>query len=235
MHRYDQRGTGASPWDGEHTVARHVHDLELLLDAWGYDRAVLLGHSFGTDLVSFFLLAHPDRIASIIYLAGPFLGDWREPTHAVERSRRSPQHQARLDQLRLLEARSEAEEVEFLTLSWYTDHADPQRAWSWAEKAAHSRRPINYLMNAQPNTDKRTEPLEAQVEQLRKLLPPGTVVIGGDGDPRPARFLTALSDRLGCTATIIADAGHEPWLEKPEEFRTALRAAIQTTAFPRRP
>ena len=53
VHRYDQRGTGGSPWDGEHTIARHVRDL--LLDAWRYDRAVLVGHSFGTDLVSFFL------------------------------------------------------------------------------------------------------------------------------------------------------------------------------------
>lgn len=73
VHRYDQRGIGGSPWDGEHTIARHVRDLELLLDVWAYDRAILIGHSFGTDLVSFFLLAHPDRVAGIIYLSGPFL------------------------------------------------------------------------------------------------------------------------------------------------------------------
>lgn len=89
VHRYDQRGTGESPWDGEHTIARHIRDLELLLDAWGYSRAVLVGHSFGTDLASFFLLAHPERVAGIIYLSGPFLGPWREPTHATEVSRRS--------------------------------------------------------------------------------------------------------------------------------------------------
>lgn len=59
LHRYDQRGTGGSGWEGEHTIARHVHDLGLLLDAWGHDQVVLLGHSFGTDLATFFLLAHP--------------------------------------------------------------------------------------------------------------------------------------------------------------------------------
>jgi CHAT domain len=32
VHRYDQRGTGGSSWQGEHTIARHVHDLALLLD-----------------------------------------------------------------------------------------------------------------------------------------------------------------------------------------------------------
>jgi proline iminopeptidase len=45
VHRYDQRGTGGSSWEGEHTIARHVHDLELLLDAWRHKRVVLMGHS----------------------------------------------------------------------------------------------------------------------------------------------------------------------------------------------
>jgi len=27
VHRYDQRGTGGSAWEGEHTLARHVRDL----------------------------------------------------------------------------------------------------------------------------------------------------------------------------------------------------------------
>ena len=57
VHRYDQRGTGESPWVGNHTIARHVRDLQVLLDAWGYDHAVLVGHSFGTDLASFFTRA----------------------------------------------------------------------------------------------------------------------------------------------------------------------------------
>lgn len=147
VHRYDQRGTGGSPWDGEHTIARHVRDLDLLLDAWGYDRAVLVGHSFGTDLVSFFLLAHPERVAGIIYLSGPFLGPWRDPTRATEVSRRSPQQQARLVALGAAAVRSDAEEVEFLTLAWFPDHADHQRALAWAQDAAQKRRPINYSMN----------------------------------------------------------------------------------------
>lgn len=160
VHRYDQRGIGGSPWDGEHTIARHVRDLELLLDVWGYDRAILIGHSFGTD------------------------------------------------------------------------HADRDCAWGWAHASAQARWPVNYRMNAQLNADKRVDPLESHVKQLRDSLPPGTVIIGGEGDPRPAAFLHALSDRLGCNVTIISDAGHEPWLEKPGEFQTALRAALTATKTP---
>jgi proline iminopeptidase len=226
VHRYDQRGVGGSRWDGEHTVARHVRDLVGLLDAFGYDRAVLVGHSFGADLVSFFVLAHPERVAGVIYLSGPFVGPWREPTRRVERSRRSTAQQARMDELGNLGSRTEAQEVEFLTLSWCTDHADRDHAWTWAHEAAQTRRPVDYRMNAQLNADKRVVPLESQVDRLRDRLPPRTVLIGGDGDPRPAAFLRALAHDLGRDVTIISGAGHEPWLEKPAEFRAALRSAL---------
>ncbi|MET7551818.1 hypothetical protein ABZS95_31755 [Streptomyces sp. NPDC005479] len=33
VYRYDQRGTGRSPWRGPHSFARHVDDLAELLDA----------------------------------------------------------------------------------------------------------------------------------------------------------------------------------------------------------
>lgn len=226
VHHYDQRGVGGSGWVGEHTIARHVRDLELLLDAWHYDRVTLIGHSYGTDLVSFFLLAHPDRVAGVVYLAGPFVGPWREPTKATERARRSPAQQDRLAELAAVDSRTHDEEIEFLTLSWFPDHADRDRAWDWARAAAESLRPINYRMNAQLNTDKRVTPLENQIGKLRASLPAQTMIIGGAGDPRPASFLQALGIRIGCEVAIIADAGHQPWLEQPAEFRTLLRAAV---------
>lgn len=87
VHRYDQRGTGGSPWAGEHAIARHVRDLAPLLGAWGHNRAVLMGHSFGTDMASHFLLAHPERVAGMIHLADPFLEPWREAGRAASQAR----------------------------------------------------------------------------------------------------------------------------------------------------
>lgn len=227
VHRYDQRGTGGSPWDGTHTIARHVRDLRQLLDTWEYQRVVLIGHSYGTDLASFFLLAHPERVAGIVYLCGPFLGPWREPTHAAERARRSTSQQARLDQLDQLSSRTDEQDIEFLTLKWFTDHADQHNAHSWAHASALSLRPVNFSMNTQLNTDKKVEPLEASIARLRKLLPAGAAIIGGEADPRPAASLRQLAAQLNCEATIIPAAGHQPWLEKPEQFRTALRRVLQ--------
>lgn len=226
VHRYDQRGTGGSQWDGEHTIARHVHDLASLLDTWGHDRVVLMGHSFGTNMANYFLLAHPRRVAGIINLAGPFLDPWREAYRATQRARRSDDQQARLDVLDVIESRTDAEEIEFLALSWFTDHADRGRAWQWALASAHSQRPINYVMNAQLNAAKKVDPLESHVDEIREQLPAGSVIIGGEGDSRPAAALQRLGARISCEVVIIPDAGHDPWLEAPDQFGAALRAAV---------
>ena len=227
VHRYDQRGTGGSAWEGEHTIARHVQDLASLLDAWGYDRVVLVGHSFETDMASYFLLAHPGRVAGLIQLAGPFLFPWREADRAAQRVRRSGQQQARLGELDAIAVRTDAEEIEYLALSWFTDHADRAGAWDWALAAARTLRPVNYVMNIQLNAARKAGPLESRVDELRELLPPGAVIIGGAGDTRPAAALRRLGARLNCEVIIIPDAGHHPWLDAPGMFTAALRAAVK--------
>jgi pimeloyl-ACP methyl ester carboxylesterase len=227
VHRYDQRGTGGSSWEGEHTIARHVHDLALLLDVWGHHRVVLVGHSFGTSLASYFLLAHPERVAGLVQIAGPFLGPWREADRAAQRARRSDEQQARLDELDAIESRTEAEEIEYLTLSWFTDHDDRERAWDWTLASARALRPVNYAMNAQLSAATKADPLESHVDELREHLPPGAVIIGGAGDTRPADALRRLGARLDCEVIIVPNAGHQPWLEAPDHFGAALRAAVQ--------
>ncbi len=232
VHRYDQRGTGGSCWEGEHTIARHVHDLALLLDAWGHDRVVVVGHSFGTRLASYFLLAHPGRVAGLVQIAGPFLDPWRDADRAAQRARRSAEQQARLDELDAIESRTEAEEIEYLTLSWFTDHNDRERAWDWALASARTLRPVNYAMNAQLGAAAKADPLESHVGELREYLPPGAVIIGGAGDTRPADALRRLGARLNCEVIIVPDAGHEPWLEAPGHFAAVLRAAVQRQTQP---
>lgn len=234
VHRYDQRGTGGSRWNGLHTVARHVQDLWQLIDAWGYDRVVLVGHSYGTDLTSFFVRAHPEHVAGVVYLCGPFVGPWRDPTRTAEQARRSDSQQARLEALDALTSRTDEEEIEYLALSWFTDHADPDHAWDWAMASARALRPINWTMNAQVNADKRTDPLENTIDLLREVLPVGSSIIGGAEDPRPAASLRRLAVELGCDVTIIPGAGHHPWMERPAEFGAVLRAAVSRQVDPAR-
>ena len=226
IYRYDQRGTGRSEWQGPHSLARHVDDLAELLDVWGAARAVLIGHSYGTDLASRFCLRHPDRVAALLLLCGPFVGDWRAAYRAERARRMTAAQQERLRELEELARRTEDEEVELLTLAWFTDHADPQRGWRRAAHDARTRRPVNWAMNSELGKDGRADALERRLDELRACLPGQTELLGGTDDPRPLAALEALALRLGVPLTRIEGGGHEPWLERPGDVRGRLRRFV---------
>ncbi|WP_214401862.1 alpha/beta fold hydrolase [Pseudonocardia lacus] len=65
VYRYHQFGSGLSsrPADiGEYTVHRHVSDIEAIRVALGAERLVLVGGSWGGQLIANYLAAHPDRV-----------------------------------------------------------------------------------------------------------------------------------------------------------------------------
>lgn len=227
VYRYDQRGTGQSPWRGPHSLARHVEDLAGLLDAWDVPEAVLIGHSYGTDLASRFCLAHSDRVAAVLLMCGPFVGDWRTGEQAERGRRMSVVQQARLRELEELSHRTEEQEVELLTLAWFADHADLERGWHWAAQGARRRRPVNWAMNAELGRAGRADPLDERLAELRACLPARAELLGGRGDPRPLAALESLALRLAVPLTRIEGAGHEPWLEQPDAVRAHLRRFVR--------
>jgi proline iminopeptidase len=228
VYRFDQRGTGGSMWQGRHTFARHIQDLAELLDSWDVPKAVLIGHSYGTNLASRFCLTHPDRVAGMLLLCGPFVGDWRAGDQAARSRRMSTEQQERLRELETLSSRTEEQEVELLTLSWFTDHAAPERGLRWAAQGARERRPVNWDMNRELGEEGRTDPLDQYVDVLRGCLPAQVEILGGSEDPRPLSALASLGHQLGVPLTRITNAGHEPWLEQPDIVRGHLRRFVQS-------
>lgn len=68
---YDNRGAGRSDKPlprVAYGVERHARDLEAVLSAAGVERVVLVGHSMGGNIASQYALAHPDRVAGIVFV-----------------------------------------------------------------------------------------------------------------------------------------------------------------------
>ena len=226
VHRYDQRGVGGSAWTGHHTLEVHLSDLDDLLDEWGHEQVVLVGHSYGAELAARYCLRRPDRLAGLVLLSGPYIEPWREAYRRTRNERMTPAQLERRAELEEVKVRSDAEETELLVLSWVSDHADQQRAWSWASLAARVRRPVNWAMNRELSADRSATPLDERVVDLASAVPTVTVLIGGAEDPRPIEALVRLGGHLQRPVVSVPGAGHEPWLERQDQFGKELRAAV---------
>jgi pimeloyl-ACP methyl ester carboxylesterase len=71
---YDLRGHGRSdaPPAG-YTTGDMVKDLHGLLDALDIEKAALVGHSWGADIVLHFALLHPERVTELVIVEGALL------------------------------------------------------------------------------------------------------------------------------------------------------------------
>jgi pimeloyl-ACP methyl ester carboxylesterase len=94
---YDLRGHGKSDMPPRGYTSEHMAaDLHALMDHVGFDRAHLMGHSFGGEVALQYAAAHPDRVRSLI------LADTRVRAFQPRRANhtpRWPEIQAKLGEL----------------------------------------------------------------------------------------------------------------------------------------
>jgi pimeloyl-ACP methyl ester carboxylesterase len=78
---WDYRGHGKSefPRDLDQlTMEQNAEDARRVLDAFGHERAILLGHSMGCQVGYAFAHLHPERTAMLV----PMLGTYGQPVHS---------------------------------------------------------------------------------------------------------------------------------------------------------
>ena len=80
---YDQRGCGESSLAPRkrYDLDTLVNDLAVILDVAKAERAYLVGHSFGADVVSRYAGLHPDRVVALVLIDPP--GDLRPELEAL--------------------------------------------------------------------------------------------------------------------------------------------------------
>ncbi|HVT76483.1 MAG TPA: alpha/beta hydrolase [Acidimicrobiales bacterium] len=221
----DLRGHGDSskPDDEEaYSLAQLADDLRALLDALGWDDAVVLGHSMGGMVVQVFSLGHPGRVRSLILMDTSH----KLPDHVDPSMVAAGQAVVREGGTDLLVSIGEgAIEPGPLDTQPYLDMcaADPAyKAWS-DFKTRNTAGPAWAALAGDMAVQ------EDRLEKLRSLTMP-TLVVVGEMDHGFLPQSVAMSEAIpGAQLAVIPGGGHSPQFEAPTAWWDAVRAFLDAS------
>jgi pimeloyl-ACP methyl ester carboxylesterase len=230
---FDQLGYGQSSAAPAHT--RPAHDLLRLLDALGIDSAALVGCSMGGGYSLDAALLAPDRVSALVLVCPGVPGyEWpevmREETQRLmtaavplERLTRYAAHTAAVVRDDDVAAMAEMQ-ARYMVIGPGRDRAafDPD-TWSFVLDMA---RGVFDRMWRDPLTDEIT-PAPPVLSRLGDVSAP-TLVISGRADVPYIQDVSALlvARIPGADHLELADTGHLPPLERPDEFNAAVLAFL---------
>ena len=211
---FQQRGLAPSTVAGPFTVEQAVADIGAVLDGLGWDRAWLVGHSWGGHLAFHAAVSIPDRLMGVLSI-DPLgaVGDGGAAAFGAELISRVPEElRARateLDEMDTDGTATEADVAEMLDIVWPSYFA--------TRSAATPRPPLAVSPAAHLGL---WEDLVAQLPTLEAALSSITVPVGalsGAASPMPPRESAQVTvDRIpGAWAQVEPGTGHFMWLEHP--------------------
>lgn len=225
---YQQRGIEPSTLEGPFSVEHEVADAVAVLDALGWDRAWLAGHSWGGHLVLHLAVATPDRLyggLAIDPLGG--VGDGGDEAFEAEMLRRTPEGDRELaeelDQQALRGEGTAEASLESVRLVWPAYFASRDNVMPFQPD------PVSVPAYAGV-----FESLTAALPALEAELPSVKVPLGflaGACSPMPHDQAAGATAKAIPTAwlEVIEDAGHFPWFERPGCVRSALHRLTGVT------
>lgn len=207
---WDMRGHGLSrPMGESFSVRTAAEDLAALLDEERLDRAVLIGQSFGGSVVQELYRHHPQRIAALILVGAPALGD------------RPPWHQRIMQRTRPAVLRMWPEGHLRRTLPSFMSQRDPVRRYVIEATQSLSKSDLILFTKAA---------LEAllKCEPLKKIDVPVLLVRGRGEMGMLVRMLEAWAERdPEVSLKIVEDAGHLANHDNPDAFNAILLDFLQ--------
>lgn len=226
---FQQRGLAPSIGTGPFTIAQAVQDIAAVLDHLGWNRAMLVGHSWGGHLAFHAAVAIPERLSGVLSV-DPLgaVGDGGEKDFHNEMLARMPEAlRARVVELEAREEAgegTEAEALESLTLVWPSYFARPERVMDLPPVA------FSLSANAQLWAD-----MQASLPGLEATLPsigvPVGVLVGGLSPMPPDEAGLATATRIPAAwSHVEPEAGHFPWFEAPGCVLAAARRLAATSA-----
>jgi len=227
-----QRGLTPSTLEGPRDVETHVADEIAVLDHLGWDRAWLIGHSWGAHLASHIAVAHPGRVAGLILFetlgAVPDGGSAELVANLV--ARLTPAERSELDALMESQAAGDGDPAQMgkiLMTLW------PSYSYIHGNVLPPGYLRIETPLPDQPDTmaSVREHFEKGTLERGLPGLDVPALLIHGEGDPMPMRATTETAALIrGAKVEIIPEAGHFPWIEQRAGVRQVIDDFLRSLA-----
>ena len=224
--RYQQRGLAPSVVDGDRTVEGHVADAVAVLDALGWDKAWVIGHSWGGHLAMHLAVAHPDRLLGLVAFdaLGAVSDGGGEALGENLMRGLTEEQRAWVEEYSAREEAGEGtpeESLEVLRVLWPYYYGDPASATPMPEM----RMDLQAQLTTWPSITAHFEAgtLERGLPQLR--MP--ALVLHGAASPIPyaeAERTAALIP--GVSLRILPGIGHFAWIEQPGSVAREMEALL---------
>jgi proline iminopeptidase len=221
-HRCNGRSEGAPvktmTWDNL------TADADALREALGFERWAVVGHSFGGHVALEYALRYPDRLSHLV-LVDTAAASWWSQEHAAT----------------VLASRGWSPEMVGLCNRWFNGEIEPGDMFRTLMRLgpAYYHKPsplllIRDVLGGSWRTKLRPEALIfagqhlvkgwSVVEKLPQITAETLVIAGASDFVFPPEAQAELADGIpNARLHLIERAGHDPWVERPDDFFPAVR------------
>lgn len=240
---YDQRGSLRSPCPEEKiSIERHISDIEAIRKEFGLTQINIFGHSNGTTLATYYLKAHPDKVKGFIMTACMQM-QWPIPENDSLLRRLDTEAGNRFGEfLKRDEIQKELSKVEMNSTFPSSKKATMKERirmasyylyditlWQKGKEpfgAFFSNKAARATVNSLPQG-----PYD-NIELYRKHPYPITIIMGEYDmiDAGGKKFEYWTRNLPNVYHVLIEKAGHDPWIDQPDEYRKRLLKAL--TRYP---
>jgi pimeloyl-ACP methyl ester carboxylesterase len=219
---FQQRGLAPSTLEGPFTVDQAIADAVSVLDGLGWDRALVVGHSWGGHLALRVAAGHPERLLGALAL-DPIgvVGDGGMAAFEAEVVARTPvavrKRAQALDERAMAGEGTPGESYESMRLVWPSYFADPENVPEMPAIEISIEAYSGIIGEITAGTDR------VSAELAKGAVPYG--IVAGAASPIPWGQAALASVELSPRAflDVVPSAGHFVWFEAPGRVRAALK------------